>query len=78
MMFPNDTYEIYAFAAEARSKALGAQAGIAGPFDSTREVNLRLPPYGFTGDPADHSAQFMSSNMRRHTYWTSLLDSFGL
>lgn len=78
LSFPNDRYDIFSFAAEARSQAVGRVPDVDGPFDPTRQVNLLLAPFGFTGTSADHSAQFNATNMQRHFYWETLLSSFGL
>jgi hypothetical protein len=78
LTFPNDTHEIFAHAAEARSFAVGAQRDVHGSFQSAEQVDLSGAPYFFTNDRADHSAQFMSTNMRRWIYWATLLDQFGL
>ncbi len=70
--FPSDheRYQVFSYIAEARSRALGTQEGIGGPF--TAEIDLAY------GDNAywSHSAQFLGDNMRRGGYWCQLLDSF--
>jgi hypothetical protein len=71
---PSDRYEIFSYAAEPRSMALGAQAGVFGPF--TGEVNMQ--DFGFTGNQDDHSAQFCNTNSLRSPYWSALLSKFGI
>ncbi len=82
-----DRYEIMAFAAEARSKALGAV--IVG--NEVFQANVNLGGLGAAGEPiwpADltarpysthkwHSAQFRSTNMRQKGYWKELLGPRG-
>jgi hypothetical protein len=78
LTFPDDTYDIYAYAAEARSEALGRVPDVGGPFDETRQVNLDSIAFGFGGSPSGHSAQFYSTNMQRNLYWATLLERFGI
>jgi hypothetical protein len=78
LVFPDDTYEIFAHAAEARSNAAGAQIDLGGVFDRNRQVNLSLQPFEFDDTRPDHSGQFNSTNMRRHVYWQTLLQKFDL
>jgi hypothetical protein len=81
LSFEKDTYEIYAHIAEARSKALGSAVygvyTVGGPFNG-EPVNLNELPFLYRDAPYEHSAQFRSFNMRRHTYWRNLLDSFAV
>jgi alpha-tubulin suppressor-like RCC1 family protein len=76
-----DRYEIMAFAAESRSKALGATSGVS---TLTDNVNLQenWPPDN--GSPARpyashkwHSAEFRSTYMRQQRYWNTLLGPKG-
>ena len=75
LTLPNDYYEILAYAAEARSFALGAQAGVGGPISD--EVNLEL--LDFTDRADDHSGQFNHNLSRDATraYWEQLMESLG-
>ena len=75
LKFPSDRYEIFAHAAPAFSSALGAQS-VKGVF--TDEVDLGASPFNFSGDAADHSAQFNSDLMTRYPYWEQLMKSFGI
>ncbi len=77
MLFPDQTYEIFAHSAEARCYAIGAREINAFP-----SVNLNSgfsePDYNFTDTAEDHSAQFRATNMSRHEFWNELLDQFAL
>jgi|GEM_PF-5095188 len=75
--FPQDTYEIYSFAAASHSYALGRSVTVGGVFDNTSEVNLNAK-WGYDHKHKGHSAQFRSTNMRRWEYWEQLLSSFGI
>lgn len=65
--FPQDTYRIYAYIAEARSRALGAEGNTSGevstPFD------LGVAPTQFADKDYEHSGQFRSTAYRRLSYW---------
>jgi hypothetical protein len=76
LQFPDDRFEIFSFAAESHSFALGAQEGVGGVF--TLEVNLNAEPYSYEELHVFHSAQFRSFLARRHHYWKSFLLSSGL
>jgi hypothetical protein len=78
MTFPNDTYEIYSHAAQARSQALGRVADVQGPFDVDDQIDLSADPFGYTGAQEDHSAQFLSTNVGRRSYWETIMRRFGL
>ncbi len=75
-------YEIMAYAAEARSKALGAVFNVA-PLPNPLNLQTIWPPD--TQDTAPnqysrhkwHSAQFRSTNMRQKGYWQALLGADG-
>jgi hypothetical protein len=75
LSFPIDRYEIFAWAAESRSYALGAQwvSGIVGT-----NVDLRSAPLAYGQAHKFHSGQFRGTNMERHYYWERLLIDFGL
>jgi hypothetical protein len=51
-----DSWEMKAFVARSRTKAVGAVRNDAGRF--TESVNLGLPPYAFGRERPDHSGQF--------------------
>jgi hypothetical protein len=76
LLFTNDTYEIFANAAQSYSLALGAQTNVAGAFTTTRQVNLFGAPYNFGGAHVGHSFQFRSDNMSTAVYWRQLLSGF--
>jgi hypothetical protein len=73
--FASDRYEIFAWAAESHSFALGAQSagGVIG-----RNVNLNAPPFNFGNEHKFHSGQFRGMNMERRHYWEQLLIDCGL
>jgi hypothetical protein len=76
LLFTNDTYEIFSFAAQSYSLALGAQTNVAGVFSPALQVNLFGTPYNFGGAHVGHSLQFRSDNMTTAVYWNELLSSF--
>jgi hypothetical protein len=71
---PVDRYEIMAFDAEARTKAVGATSDL---FSAADTVNLQSiwPQQSGLNYSAHkwHSAQFRSTNMRQSKYWNTLL-----
>ena len=80
-----DRYEIMAFAAESRSKALGGTPGNA---RLERSVDLQASAVWLADDNPSgdfrsyarhkwHSAEFRSTNMRQKGYWKALLDERG-
>ena len=75
LQFPDDRFEIFSFAAESRSFALGAQEGVGGVF--TSEVNLNVEPFAYGNIHLFHSAQFRSFLANRWRYWDQLMLSFG-
>jgi hypothetical protein len=80
LMFPVDTYEIFAHMAEARSYALGAaeRGGFSVRGQIGNQMNLHTLPFSFAAHDYEHSAQFRSINMNRRTYWLQLLSTFEL
>ena len=73
LSIPEDTYEIFSFAAQARSQPLGRQPGVMGLF------NGRQVSWDAYGDKhPGHSAEFRSSIAQRGEYWQQLLISFAL
>jgi hypothetical protein len=73
-----DRYEIMAFAAEARSHALGASVGVEG-FDGQINLQTIWPPDGNQfREHKWHSAQFRFNNMEQNRYWKTLMGQFGL
>jgi alpha-tubulin suppressor-like RCC1 family protein len=75
LTFPTDRHEIFAWAAESRSYALGAQ-WVAGAVD--RNVDLKGPPFGYGQPHKFHSGQFRGTNMERRHYWEKFLVDCGL
>ena len=78
LSFPTDRYEIFAFAAEARSRAVGAQPNVGGSTHGSEQVDLGDVPHLFGDAPTGHSAQFYSSSAVRHAYWQEVLRKSGL
>lgn len=76
LLFPENCYEIFSFAAEAWSKALGAQAGVRNAVIIS-DVDLEAQ-FEFKRKRSDHSAEFQSDIIKRWDYWLTLLDKFGL
>ncbi len=76
----DQTFNIFAHIAQARSKALGCAE------DPTHHVrgeiggviNLNLAPFNYGNKDYEHSAEFNSINMNRRTYWWQVLSSFSL
>jgi hypothetical protein len=75
--FPGDRYEIFSFAVQVDSLALGAQSNVGGVFSTTDEINLQSR-YQFAGHHRFHSGQFRSNIQSRWPYWRQLLESFDL
>jgi hypothetical protein len=78
--FPDDRYEIFSFAAESWSYALGQRGDTAGVFKPIDAVNLNGPPlnFDFGEEHKGHSAQFRSTIQKRWKYWTQAMDDMGL
>jgi pimeloyl-ACP methyl ester carboxylesterase len=77
LIFPTNTYEVFAMCAQSYSRALGAQVGVNGPFLS-RQINLSASPYNFGSTHIQHDEQFTFDNMTTSAYWQQLLVSFAL
>jgi hypothetical protein len=73
--FPSNRFEIFAFAAEARSKALGSTV-TQGVF-SNQNFNLQSA-MGYGNEHKWHSAQFRGGLSDRVVYWQQLLLNLGL
>jgi hypothetical protein len=71
LIFPDDRFGVFAYGAEARSRALGARE-TGGVF--TEEVNLKTE-FGFTDERIYHSGQFRSFYAQRWQYWYAVLDA---
>lgn len=74
LRFPADRHEIFSWAAEFHSWALGAQ-WVAGVFRSNFDLKTEL---GYDEKHKFHSGQFRGTNMQRGKYWNQLLKDFGL
>lgn len=81
---PNDQFEIMAFAAESRSRAVGAEPERLGMTRSLDLTTIWPDDTGQRGSDGQkwgahkwHSAQFRSTNMRQKGYWEALLDERG-
>lgn len=79
LTFPGNVHEIFSWAAEAQSYALGSQ-WIGGAVTASGGANrhLRDQPFNFDRAHRYHSGQFRSTNMQRYVYWAQLLRDFGL
>lgn len=79
LTFPTDRHEIFAWAAESHSYALGAQYvnGVV-TASNGENVDLKGPPFNYGKTPKFHSAQFADTNAQRRDYWERVLDNFGL
>jgi hypothetical protein len=75
--FPEKTHEVYAWAAESWSIALGSGA-VNGVYGPNAKNNFDLQTIGYAGAHKWHSGQFRGNNMERRRYWLQLLDNFGL
>lgn len=79
LTFPTDRHEIFAWAAESQSYAMGAQ-WVGGVITASMGVNrdLKAPPFGYTDQHKYHSGQFRGMYMERNVYWKQLLIDCGL
>jgi pimeloyl-ACP methyl ester carboxylesterase len=73
LLFPQNTYEIFAYADPARSFALGAQADVGGAFNRNVQVDLSAAPYYFGGSHVGHSFQFRLDYCPTRLFWNQLL-----
>jgi hypothetical protein len=78
---PYDAYAIMAYAAESKSKGLGATANVGFGFTMAGQVDVSND-FGaaarFTNSRADHSGQFNLDLIHRNEYWNVLMKRFGL
>ena len=79
LTLPTDRHEIFAWAAESHSYALGAQYvnGVVTASNGTN-VDLQEPPFNYGKTSKFHSAQFADTNAQRGDYWERVLDNCGL
>lgn len=73
LSFPENTYEIFAYAAQSHSNTLGGMDGIGGCFEN-HNINLGERPINFGNLPRSHSGQFKASIQNRHAYWDQILN----
>ena len=66
----NDTFEIFSYNAEARSKALGA----IGAMQHFKSFDLQGPPLKYDKQHYSHSRQFRSNIVDELQYWKQLLN----
>ena len=71
LTLPNDRFQIFAYCAEARVKALGTQP-TGGVFTSFTNLQAQ---FNFGRDHLWHSGQFRSFYAARFQYWVALLDA---
>jgi hypothetical protein len=76
LKFPADRSEVFAFAAESHSYALGQETGVGGAFQEN--VNLEAAPYHFVDDREDHSGQFHSTVQHRWNFWKKVVQSLNI
>ena len=79
LAFPNDRFEVMAFAAEARAYAIGMYGDTRGVFLEENVFNIQS--YFGKSRPQDdysehkyHSGEFRGTNMQRWKYWKAVLD----
>jgi hypothetical protein len=76
-----DAYAAMAYAAESKSKGLGATANVGFGFKAAGQVDIAADfsvANRFDGERPDHSGQFNLDYMRRQDYWNVLVKRFGL
>jgi hypothetical protein len=81
LFFPTNTYEIFSYADEARSYALGAQPHTGGVFKKGfvfQEVELDSSPFNFGSSHKYHSGEFRSDTPQRWQFWNQVLLQMGL
>jgi len=73
MVFANDTFEIFSYAAEARGSALGVQSAM----DDFSTFNLRGAPLNYDQAHYSHSRQFRSNIVDEWEYWSTVKQDCG-
>jgi hypothetical protein len=79
--FPSATYEIFAYADEARCYALGAQLNVGGAFKVGavyNQLDLFAAPYNFGRLHVGHSLQFRLDYPQSTLFWNTLLSKMKL
>jgi hypothetical protein len=72
LFFTGDRYELFSNLIQARSYALGMQAGVNGVFDGN-QVELDASPYNFQSQHIYHSGEFRSDYAQRWQFWQQVL-----
>jgi len=77
--FPTKTHEIFSFAAESHSVALGASLVVEGVFvrDGAKKLDLNFG-LGFTREHRFHSGQFLSTIIQRWSFWSAMMGDLEL
>jgi hypothetical protein len=78
LLFPGDTYKIFAFCQQAECNCIGEQTNLGGQFRTPFQIDLAGPPYNYQDTHKYHSAEFRSDNMSRAVFWNQLLVQMGL
>jgi hypothetical protein len=81
LVFPQDTFTIFAYCDQAPCMALGAQMNVNGAFAKSgraQQLDLAATPYNFGNLHIYHSGEFRSDNMQRWQFWKRTLISYGL
>ena len=73
LSFPENTYEIFEYAAQSHSNTLGGMDGVGGCFEN-HNMNLGERPINFGNLPRSHSGQFKASIQTRRAYWDQMLN----
>jgi len=74
LVFPDDTHEIFSYAAEARSKALGAQTELT----YFSDFDIQSSPLNYDENHYSHSRQFRSNIIDEKTYWSFVHECLSL
>jgi hypothetical protein len=78
LLFPTNTYEIFAMGAQSYSLALGAQVRVGLPFYTNAQLDLSASPYNFGSAHIQHDQQFTYDMPTTFIYWQKLLQTFKL
>lgn len=70
----SDRYEIFSWAAQADSLALGAEPATGGKFKPADKLKLNDSPFNFDSSAKCHSAQFRSFIQKRWDYWLRTIE----
>lgn len=73
MVFTNDTFEIFSYAAEARGSALGVQSSM----NDFTTFDLSASPLNYTSEHYSHSRQFRSNIVDEKVYWSEVISDCG-